>query len=84
MIYINNNTLSHGAIMQIEKFNEKKLQKEIEEFEKGSKKLFISTDDTTVCWRIWGKGQPIIFLHGGYGSWSCLLYTSTLPTTHDV
>ena len=67
MIYINNNTLSHGAIMQIEKFNEKKLQKEIEEFEKGSKKLFISTDDTTVCWRIWGKGQPIIFLHGGYG-----------------
>ena len=55
--------------MQIEKFNEKKLQKEIEEFEKSSKKLFISTDDTTVCWRIWGKGQPIIFLHGGYGSW---------------
>ena len=55
--------------MQIEKFNEKKLQKEIEEFEKDSKKLFISTDDTTVCWRIWGKGQPIIFLHGGYGSW---------------
>ncbi len=55
--------------MQIEKFNEKKLQKEIEEFEKGSKKLFISTDDTRVCWRIWGKGQPIIFLHGGYGSW---------------
>ena len=55
--------------MQIEKFNEKKLKKEIEEFEKGSKKLFISTDDTTVCWRIWGKGQPIIFLHGGYGSW---------------
>ena len=55
--------------MQIEKFNEKKLQKEIEEIEKDSKKLFISTDETTVCWRIWGKGQPIIFLHGGYGSW---------------
>ena len=55
--------------MQIKKFNEKKLQKEIEGFEKGSKKLFISTDETTVCWRIWGKGQPIIFLHGGYGSW---------------
>ena len=55
--------------MQIEKFNEKKLQKEIEEFEKESKKLFISTNETTVCWRIWGKGQPIIFLHGGYGSW---------------
>ena len=55
--------------MQIEKFNEKKLQKEIEEIEKGSKKIFISTNDTTICWRIWGKGQPIIFLHGGYGSW---------------
>ena len=55
--------------MQIEKFNEKKLQKDVEEFEKGSKKLFITTDETTVCWRIWGKGQPIIFLHGGYGSW---------------
>ena len=55
--------------MQIKKFNEKKLQKEIEKFEIGSKKLFISTVETTVCWRIWGKGQPIIFLHGGYGSW---------------
>ena len=55
--------------MQIKKFNKKKLEKKIEEFEKGSKKLFICTDDTTVCWRIWGKGQPIIFLHGGYGSW---------------
>ena len=55
--------------MQIEKFNEKKLQKDVEQFEKGSKKLFITTDETTVCWRIWGKGQPIIFLHGGYGSW---------------
>ncbi len=55
--------------MQIEKFNEKKLQKKIEEFEIGSKKIYISTDETTVCWRIWGKGQPIIFLHGGYGSW---------------
>ena len=55
--------------MQIKKFNEKKLQKDIEKFEIGSKKLFISTVETTVCWRIWGKGQPIIFLHGGYGSW---------------
>ena len=55
--------------MQIKKFSEKKIQKDIEQFEKGSKKLFISTDETTVCWRIWGKGQPIIFLHGGYGSW---------------
>ena len=55
--------------MQIEKFNEKKLQKYVSQFEKGSKKIFISTDETTVCWRIWGKGQPIIFLHGGYGSW---------------
>ena len=55
--------------MQIKKFNEKKLQKEIEKYEISSKKLFISTVETTVCWRIWGKGQPIIFLHGGYGSW---------------
>jgi pimeloyl-ACP methyl ester carboxylesterase len=23
-----------------------------------------------VCWRSWGQGQPIIFLHGGYGSWA--------------
>ncbi len=55
--------------MKIKKFNEKKMQKIIEQFEKGSKKLFISTDETTVCWRIWGEGQTIILLHGGYGSW---------------
>jgi pimeloyl-ACP methyl ester carboxylesterase len=22
-----------------------------------------------MVWRIWGKGRPVIFLHGGYGTW---------------
>ena len=38
--------------------------------EKDSKKFFIKSKDSKVCWRIWGKGNPMILLHGGYGSWA--------------
>jgi 2-hydroxy-6-oxonona-2,4-dienedioate hydrolase len=26
--------------------------------------------DGSLVWRIWGSGQPLVLLHGGYGSWS--------------
>ena len=38
--------------------------------EQSSKKIFIKSQDTKICWRSWGEGKPVIFLHGGYGSWA--------------
>ncbi len=55
--------------MVLNNFDEIKLSKEILKFEEKSKKIFTQTQDTNVCWRVWGQGKPIIFLHGGYGSW---------------
>ena len=26
--------------------------------------------DGSLVWRIWGNGQPLVLLHGGYGSWT--------------
>jgi pimeloyl-ACP methyl ester carboxylesterase len=26
--------------------------------------------DGSVVWRRWGRGQPVVLLHGGYGSWT--------------
>ena len=55
--------------MNLNNFDEKKLNKEILKFEEKSKKIFTKTNDTNICWRVWGNGNPVIFLHGGYGSW---------------
>jgi len=55
--------------MNLNYFDEIKLSKEILKFEEKSKKIFTKTHDTNICWRVWGAGKPIIFLHGGYGSW---------------
>ena len=55
--------------MNLNHFDEIKLSKEILKFEEKSKKIFTETLETNICWRVWGSGKPIIFLHGGYGSW---------------
>ena len=39
------------------------------EIEKDSQKKLIETNGIKVCWRSWGKGTPLVLLHGGYGSW---------------
>ena len=56
--------------MTVKKFDFKKHYKDLSKIESKSEKLFIKSRDSNVCWRIWGKGNPIIFLHGGYGSWA--------------
>ena len=56
--------------MSNKKFNFKEHSNNLSSIEKNSKKIFIKSKDSKICWRIWGKGNPIIFLHGGYGSWA--------------
>ena len=56
--------------MSKEKFNFEEHKKKIFEVEKKSLKTIIKTKDSSICWRSWGKGTPIVFLHGGYGSWA--------------
>ena len=56
--------------MSNKKFNFQEHFNHLSLIEKNSKKIFIKSKDSKVCWRIWGKGNPIIFLHGGYGSWA--------------
>ena len=56
--------------MSKEEFNFEKYSKDILEIEKHSIKSIIKSKDTSVCWRSWGEGKPIVFLHGGYGSWA--------------
>ena len=33
-------------------------------------KRFLEGTSGKVAWRIWGEGQPLILLHGGYGTWA--------------
>ena len=56
--------------MSNKKFNFQEHSNNLSSIEKNSKKIFIKSKDSKICWRIWGKGNPIIFLHGGYGSWA--------------
>ena len=56
--------------MNNQKFDFEKHNKNLFEIEKKSTKIFIKSKNSKVCWRSWGQGQPIIFLHGGYGSWA--------------
>ena len=55
--------------MKNTKFNFEKYSRDLSEIEKDSKKNLVDINGFKVCWRSWGKGTPLILLHGGYGSW---------------
>ena len=47
------------------KFNFDKYLEDLLAIEQHSKKSFINSKDSKVCWRSWGEGTPLFFLHGG-------------------
>ena len=49
-------------------FNFEEFSNYLSAIEKNCNKVFIKSKDSKVCWRSWGKGKPLILLHGGYGS----------------
>ncbi|MDA9148493.1 alpha/beta hydrolase [Alphaproteobacteria bacterium] len=51
-------------------FNFEEFSNYLSAIEKNCNKIFIKSKDSKVCWRSWGKGKPLILLHGGYGSWA--------------
>jgi pimeloyl-ACP methyl ester carboxylesterase len=51
-------------------FNFEEFSNYLSAIEKNCNKVFIKSKDSKVCWRSWGKGKPLILLHGGYGSWA--------------
>ena len=55
--------------MENNNFNFNKYSKHLSEIEKNSQKKLVNSNDGKVCWRSWGKGTPLVLLHGGYGSW---------------
>ena len=50
-------------------FNFNKYTNYLSEIEKNSQKKLLNSNGGKICWRSWGKGTPLILLHGGYGSW---------------
>ena len=55
--------------MENNNFNFNNYTKYLSEIEKNSQKKLLDSNCGKVCWRSWGKGTPLILLHGGYGSW---------------
>ena len=55
--------------MENKKFNFENYSRDLYEIEKDSYKKLVNSNGVKVCWRSWGKGTPLVLLHGGYGSW---------------
>ena len=43
---------------------------EIERVDALSEKLETPCGNGKMVWRHWGKGPPLVLLHGGFGSWT--------------
>jgi pimeloyl-ACP methyl ester carboxylesterase len=41
----------------------------IARIESVSQKRFSQTGSGRMLWHVWGKGRPLVLLHGGFGSW---------------
>jgi 2-hydroxy-6-oxonona-2,4-dienedioate hydrolase len=37
---------------------------------RAARKRATPCGDGTMVWRVWGAGEPLVLLHGGYGSWT--------------
>ena len=37
---------------------------------RAARRLATPCGDSTMIWRVWGTGAPLVLLHGGYGSWT--------------
>ena len=51
--------------MENKKFNFENYSRDLYEIEKDSQKKIVDTNGVKVCWRSWGKGTPLVLLHGG-------------------
>jgi pimeloyl-ACP methyl ester carboxylesterase len=45
---------------------------------RAARKARTACGDGTMVWRVWGRGDPLILLHGGSGSWTH--WIRTIPT----
>jgi len=37
---------------------------------RAARRVTTPCGDGTMVWRVWGAGEPVVLLHGGYGSWT--------------
>lgn len=49
--------------------NEAQAQHAIARLADSAERHVVAHEGTTVCWRHFGQGRPLVLLHGGYGSW---------------
>lgn len=49
--------------------NEAQAQHAVARLAASAERHDVALEGTTVCWRRFGQGRPLVLLHGGYGSW---------------